>query len=484
MTAASVAANLAGLALFTFPGLGLAEWIPALGRLPLRRRLGYAYLLGVVAVGVALFVLSHLFGIPLRRPAIAVVAAAPAGLGLLRHIAQRRRGAAGATAVRRPARPWRIWAGLAVTAVVLGPLTSALTAPLADWDGRMTWCPLAAAMRHEGTVDPSVMVDSHWFVVNSPYPPLLPLAQAAVQEMFGAREDEEFFRALYVGFLIALLLVIYDGVRRAAGPSAAILTVLCAALPPFLSYGAGGATSAYSDLPLAAFYGAALVLLLLGRPGLSSAGAGGLMLAGAVLSKSEGVWLAVPALLLAAIRLWRRRDGPRRTTWGRLAAVSIPGLAAAALLASWRAGIPARIDVQYFSGLRLSDLVVNAFLRVPRILPEVLHWTFRWADWSGFWVLFLAVLIVGRAAFRRPGVRRLLLAGLVPLAIAWGAYVVSPGVGELIGETWNRFLLQALVPLALVFGCALRDLLRRSASKYQRVGSKYQRVRSSYPPVW
>jgi Dolichyl-phosphate-mannose-protein mannosyltransferase len=467
MTAFSVAANLGGLALFALSGLGFGEWIPALRRLPLGRRLGYAYLLGVVATGASLFVLSHLFGVPLRRPAITVVAAVPMGLGLLRCLTRRRKRAVAARTARRD-RPWRLGAGLLITAVLLGPLTSALTAPLADWDGRMTWCPLAAAMRHEGTVDPSVMRGAHWFVVNSPYPPLLPLAQTTVQEVFGAGEDEQDFRALYVGFLVALLLVLYDGARRAAGPSAAILTILCAALPPFLSYGAGGATSAYSDLALAAFYGAAVVLLLLARPRLSSAGAGGLLLAGAILSKSEGVWLAVPVFLLAAIRLWRRRDGLPRAALARLTAAAVPGLAAVALLASWRAGIPARIDVHFFSGLRVSDLVLGALRRSPQILPETLRWTFRWADWSGFWILFLAVLIVGAPALRRRSARLMLAAGLFPLAVAWGAYSVSPSTGALIGETWDRFLVQGLIPLMLAFSYALARLLRQIRLRSRR----------------
>jgi hypothetical protein len=460
VTAASVAANLGGVALFALPGLSLAELLAPLRRLSLTRRLGYAYLLGILSVGGILFVASHLFGVPLCRPVIGFAILVPTVLGLAAWIGRHRR--SGSVGPVLPARQWQLLAALAIGAVLLGPLTSALAAPLADWDGRMTWSPLAATMRHEGTVDASVLRDARWYVVHPRYPPLLPLAQVAVQEMFGAGEDEQDYRAVYVAFLVALVLIVHDGARRGAGLRAATLATLCAALPPFLSYGGGGATSGYSDLALAGFYGAALVLLLLEKPRLASGFAAGCLLAGAVLTKNEGVLLALAALLLAAERLLRRRRNPvaapRALAW--FGAAAAPVLAAVALLASWRSAIPNRDDEDYFAVLRLSDLVKGAFTRLPVIVPGVLRWTFRGADWLGFWWLFLAVLLAGAYALRRPRVRRLLLAGLTPAAIAWAAYAVSTRLPDLIGETWNRFLVQGLVPLAFVFACALGRVMR------------------------
>lgn len=458
MTAASVAANLGGVALFALPGLGLAELLAPLRRLSLTRRLGYAYLLGVMAVGGFLFAASHLFGIPLRRPVIAFAIFGPTVLGLAVWIWRRR----WRESRRTPASRWQLLAALAIGAILLGPLTSALAAPLADWDGRMTWSPLASYMRHEGTVDASVLGDARWYVMHPKYPPLLPLAQVAVQEMFGAGEDEQDYRAVYVAFLMALVLVVHDGARRGTDPRAATLATLCVALPTFLSYGGGGATSGYSDLALAGFYGAALVLLLLERPRPASGLAAGCLLAGAVLTKNEGSLLAMAALLLAAERLLRRRRDPVAAPWALawFAAAAAPVLAAVALLASWRSAIPNRDDEDYFAVLRLSALVKGAFTRLPVIVPGVLRWTFRGADWLGFWWLYLAVLLIGIAALRRPRVRRLLLAGLTPAAIAWGAYAVSTRLPDLIGETWDRFLVQGLVPLAFVFACALGRLMR------------------------
>lgn len=463
MTAGSVAANLAGVGLVALPGLGLSELLPPLSRLPLSRRLGYAYLLGTLVLGVSLFAASHLIGVPLRRPAILVAAVVPAVLGLALRV-RRHRGKAALW------NRWEILSWLGIAAILLGPLTSALIAPLADWDGRMTWSPLAAYLRHEGTVDAAVLREPHWWILHPRYPPLLPLVQTAIQELFGAGVDDQYFRAFYIGFLAALLLILRDGALRAAGRSAATLTVLCTAAIPFLSYGAGGATSAYSDLALAAFFGAALVLLLLGPRSPSFGAAAGCLLAGLVLTKNEGALLAVAALLLASVRLLRRPAQGRRgrRPFGWLAAAAGPALAAFALLASWRAAIPNRDDESYFATLSLPDLLHGAVARLPVILPEILRWTFRWPDWLGFWLLFLAVLAAGRRALRRPDARLLLLAGLVPAAVAWAAYAVSTRLDHLLGETWNRFLVQGLVPLALVFACALRDQLRPAESPDSR----------------
>jgi hypothetical protein len=484
MTAPVVASNLGGIALFALPGLGLAALFPALARLSWWRRIGYAYALGVVAVAATLFAASHLFAVPLRRPLIAAAVAVPILAGLAAHwrrrrLAQRRSSLAPPAApghTKQPLPPpvfhhpatshWQTAAttaaALAVGAIFLGTLASALSLPLGDWDGRLAWGAQAAYMRHEGTVDAAVLRQAPWFIVHPRYPPLLPLAQVAVQETFAAGVGDELFRGLYAAFMAALLLILYDGARRAAGAAAATIATLCAALPRCLSFGMGSATSAYSDLPLACFYGAALILLLLRPPRRSTGLAAGCLLAGMVLTKNEGTFLAVFTLGLAALRLlrWRRRRlATHRLPW--LGAAALPPLAAAALLAAWRTAIPNRFTTDFFTGLRPVDFVHGAANRLPEILRGVVGETFHADNWYGLWALFLLVLLTGRRALRRPAVRRLLAAGLAPLAIGLAAYCVNPTLGELIAETWSRFLLQGLIPLALVLAAALHDVLRQ-----------------------
>ena len=158
MTLASAGANLGGIALFGLPGLGLAELFAALRRLPLARRLGYAYLLGIVALAGGLFALGHGFGMRLTRPSILIIAFAPLAAGIA-HRAWNRTARASTSArplrvgLKRPA--WYLWARLVLGAVVLGPCSP--RSPPARGLGRSNdLTPLAVAMRHETTVDPSV----------------------------------------------------------------------------------------------------------------------------------------------------------------------------------------------------------------------------------------------------------------------------------------------------------------------------------------
>ena len=60
--------SLAGVLLFLLPGLGLTAFFPGQRTLPLPRRLGYAYLLGLAAVAGGLYVGSHLFGLRVVHP--------------------------------------------------------------------------------------------------------------------------------------------------------------------------------------------------------------------------------------------------------------------------------------------------------------------------------------------------------------------------------------------------------------------------------
>jgi len=471
--------GLAAIALFALPGFALTEVFPALRRLPLPRRAAYGYLLGVATIAGALYFLSHAFGVPLRPPAIWATAAAPAVAGLGFGLA-RRRGARSARRqvgaaegqVRSPGRPrfWRPAAWLAnlggplplacvlvATLVCCGMLAEAVSNPIRDWDGRMTWDTQARYIRAAGTVDARVLRDPRWYVTNPQYPLLLPVAQVTVFEAFGADPDSHLVRALYAAFLPVLLLVAYDGARRVAGRGAAALVVLAAATVPFFTFGEGGAFSTYSDLPLACFYGAALVLLLGPRPRIGDGVAAGLLLGAAALTKKEGLVLALLALALG----WRgARARPFHTPVRRFAAAAVPLLLATALLLSWRSGIHIRPEQDYPDLLRTGHLwpgiVTNLALSAPLLVKQA----FRMHHWAGFWWMVPAVLIAGRQAIRHPLDRRLLIAAAGPPAIGWAAYAIDWNPVLTASVSWERFLLQASIPLLIALAYALAEVHR------------------------
>ncbi|HEX9942032.1 MAG TPA: glycosyltransferase family 39 protein [Thermoanaerobaculia bacterium] len=463
---ADLAAGLGGVALFALPGLALTRLVPALRHLPLPRRLAYGYLLGLATVAGGLYVLSFLFDVPLRPPAVFILAALPLPLLLLRRPMTGQ--------VEPPARKILPLIAAAVGAFLsLGVLAAGVNQPLQDWDGRMTWTAQARWIRAAGTVRPAVLEEGRWYVSHPRYPLLLPVAQAAVMDAFRADPDRQAFRPLYAAFFPVLLLVLYDGARRWAGRTAAALAVLAACGIPLLPFGLdGGAAGAYSDLPLACFYGAALVLLLRPVPRPADGVAAGLLLAACGLTKNEGALLAGAALLAAALLL--RRSRRLRVGWRRLAAAGAVAALAFVFLAAWRSGIPNREDEDYARLLATSGLWPNVVTRIPHLVPKVVRRMSRWELWQGFWAVAPIVFLAGCRGLRRRVALPLLLAAAAPLAIAWGAYAVNPAPAELVRVTWNRMLVQGSVPLLLLLSLALRYLLRRLPSRGRRSpGTRY-----------
>jgi hypothetical protein len=484
---AELSGGLAAVGLFAVPGFALTELFPGLRAKPLARRAAYGYLLGVAAVAGALYVLSHVFDVPLRPPAVWTTAALPVLAGLAAALVRRR------TAGRPAARPrdraaaraavrLRAWTerlgGRTAAACVLGAALSccgvfaeALINPPHDWDGRMTWSTQARYLRDAGTVDAPVLRDARWYITHPQYPLLLPVAQVAALEAFAADPQAHLPRAIYAAFFPALLLVIYDGARRCASPLTAALMVLAASAAPFYVRGEGGAESTYSDLPLACFYGAALVLLLAPRPRPADGLAAGLFLAAAVLTKNEGSVLAALALLLG----WRASLGPaaggarrsvepasRRQALLRFAAAALPLVLALAFFASWRAGIPNRQDESYPDLLKTGRLWPGVVTHVAEFAPVVVDQMSSFRHWAGFWFMVPAVLLAGRRAFRRPRNRRLAMAAAGPLAVGWAAYSIYSNPAYLAAVTWERFLLQAAVPLFILLACALAEARRHA----------------------
>jgi hypothetical protein len=454
LVAAEALAGLAGVALFAAPGAGLAELLPAVRAFGTGRRLAYAWLLGVAWTAGLLYALSHFLAVPLRAPAILAVAAVPAVAGAASWLRRRPSGP-----LRRRLRSWE-WLVLAICAVIsLAVLCQALTNPVTDWDGWMTWGAQARYVRHEGTVDPAVLTQKGWYVSHPWYPLLLPVAMVAVLETTHAEWDDPAFRPFYAVFFPVWLLLIYGGARSLAGRAAAGWTTLAAALLPTPAFEvAGGAVSAYSDLPLACFYGGALALLLAPRLRPSAGLAAGILLAAAALTKAEGAAFALVALALGGIysvRRWRHC----LQNWRPLALAALPLALAFVLLFSWRAGIPERFE-SYEKIVSWSFLWPGILTRAPRIAAAVRSQMTSFDGWGLFgWVAPL-VLIAGWRGLRRRAAVHLLLAAAAPLSVAWISYTISLTPEFIVRTSWNRFLIQASVPCLLLLALALRDLLR------------------------
>ena len=443
--------------LFLGSGWGVLASIGARRGRPLPIRMGWAYLAGTAWVGLALFVSSQLFRVPLRSPLVWVALLLPPGVAAIRH---------------RPAPPaprsfgrgrLLVLVPLVVTAPILAALlVDAIGRPLEDGDGRAIWAIHARFMRDEGTVAPATIRDPAWLVEHPRYPPLMPLVQVAALEALDLPNDDRGFRPVYAFFLPALVLVTYDLASHFAGALPGALAAALLPLLPQLTAPYGGAAGAYSDLPLAAFWGGGFLLLRCRRRDVPLAA---LLLAAAVATKNEGAPLA---LLLLGVALVPGRGTFRwRALWVPTAAVGAVFL----LLFRFRAGIASRLDEDYASLVSARGVLAGLHHNLPVALPEMFRQLGDAAAWGSFWMLVLVAGIGGFGAFRRSPIRRV----AATLAIAWGiplaAYTVSArdAVLWLVAATTSRFALQTIVPASLLFAAFLRELLRPLRSARSKV---------------
>jgi len=463
------AAGLLAPALFSVVGWVLTGFVPTLRELPGIQRWGYGYLLGVAWICVFLYGLSHCLGIDLWLPTVLGVAVAPvlaAAVVLAVRGRPARRADRASFLSRARARPWSLgvpW----LLAVALGTLTSAalledaLGFPASDWDGRMTWAMQARWIWTAGTVEPSVLREERWFVNHPQYPVLMPLAQVVAMDIFGAADDDRVARPVYAAFFPALLVILYAQARRWLGRRTAFWMLLVAINIPLLAFdGEGGALSGYSDLPLACFYGAGFFLLL-ARPGLPEGLAAGLLLAAAVLTKNEGLPLALAAVCLgcgSALVRFRRQRKVRLLVAALAAALLVT--AACGFLHSWRSRIPNREDESYFSHLNVRQLAADFIPHAKIIAPLALDRMLSRERWALFWPLALALGALGFQGLRRPPTLRLAVLAAAPMAVGLLAYTVHENPTYLVSVTWDRMLLHAILPLLLLLGFCLRSLPR------------------------
>jgi hypothetical protein len=443
VTAVRLFEGLGTILLFLSPGFGLAALL--LGpRVRGALRLACAYLLGLAWVAGGLFMASHVLSVPIRRTVILTLVALPVAAGAA---AALQRVPVRARVPRRS--PFVLAACVAGAFVSLGVLAEALTNPVTDWDGRMQWATQARFARAARTVDAPVLRDAKFFVSNPRYPLLMPLAQVAALETWNA-DDDRLFRPLYAALFPVALALVFAAAAPLAGRKAAACAVFTAAILPALALANGGAAGAYSDLPLACFGGAALVLLTRRTLSRGEALAAGLLLAGAVLSKTEGFALAFAVLAGAA---WARR----KTGLSPLVPAALPTLAAVAFFVEWRSAIPPRFDQGYASILRDAQTWVRAPRNLASVIPAILREMRELSAWGWFWCGVPLVVLAGSRALGRARAVPLLLAASGPIVLALSAYAVHFDPPALAGSTWTRFLIQASIPLSGVLAACVRE---------------------------
>jgi hypothetical protein len=413
--------------IFVIVGLAAATFVPsALPRFA-PGRLGAIFLLGAGANGVVLYFLGAL-GVPLRPLTFALVPLVALAVVLWRG--------------RRLVRGTR-WRGdiheVASTVVILVPFVILLwttsIVPLSDYDGRTTWIPKARAIVEEGSVRGEFFHGRRGLNLHNRYPLLMPLDAASLLALGGS------VRPLFVLLPAAMLLAARDLLsRRFSTVTPSWCMAALAWLPQIVTAREGGASSAYSDLAVAAFFGMAVVTRVArGRRG---AVAASVWLAFLILTKNEGVVLA------AAVLAYRPR--PRMFL--------APAIALAFLLA-WQQSIPDAYDER--NAVLLRGLP-SRLAQLDDAAVAIARHALDFRTWGVFWPL------VAVAAF----LRRRPVAALVPLVLALGAYVVvlactSWEIAALARVTAHRLLVHGILPAACLVIACLAPTTKSRTHPYQ-----------------
>ena len=385
------------LALITGAGAALGAWLGR-GRdddAPLR--IGWSYLLGCAALGIALHVPLAIDGrISHFNFAAALLGAAALTVWFL--------------ARRWKQIPWKptqwSWHGdshvvlrLAVGATLLVAFASAVSMRPNSYDGRAAFGLKARVLYDAGTIRNEDFEDVNRLHFNAHYPLLLPLLQAEIYWAQGSTDDS-CMRAIFAMFVLALLSVVSGELRRQVGPKgAAGWTFLPLLTPMVITTFEGGGLSASADIPFACFVTAAVIEVAawLRRRDPRRAATAGLMLGAACLAKAEGtIWVVALAAALAWLamrRAWRIDFGRLRSAASGVALLA--GMIAISALA--RRHVPASPYLRdYVQALRW-DWLVQVAHRPWEIVQYAVEEFSNFDRWNLFWLC----AVVGYVGLRR-----------------------------------------------------------------------------------
>lgn len=402
---------------------------PVAGCVAGKRAFSEAFLVGVGAVGAALFiggVLHVPFGVTLGLLMLIAVTRF-----VMRRAPHPRTiplppGEGGAERRVRGQFP-RLATLATVIPLILLTFIASIT-PLTDFDGRAFWLLKAKALAHDRAIDGPFFQNREVWSPRNQYPLLIPLDAATIMSLAGDSDDHN-VRFLYLGIFAALAFHL----RNRVGPWCAALFVW---IPQFAISDAGGALTAYNDIAVAAFVACAFFELMDGERPLMF----GVWLAFLTLTKSEGLPLAI---ILAAIGAF---------TFRRRIAISFAPLAVAAIaLTVWRSGIPHTDEEPFLSRLPLLPE------RLDRIVPAiggVVRHAMNVNTWGIFWLaaIIAATLLAARREWRPAA----MIVAVVAMYVV--VYAISAwNTDHLIDQSVDRLLMHIAAPALFAISACVRS---------------------------
>ena len=306
-----------GLASICGIGVVLAGWLRAGESNDVRRarpRLGWAFLLGAAAFGLALQIPLAIDGRITHRSFALVGIIGLAALALAIAIWWR-----SAPSLRANSWDWlgdlpmlgRLFAVVALPAAVVYCCRTDLT----GYDARSIYAMKARVLYDTGTLHGEDFQDIQRVHFNPAYPLLLPLVEAEIYSTQGGYTATG-LKLMFLLFPLSLCSIYATELRRFGGRGlAAMISLMFLLTPVVLDCWEGAGLSGSADFPLAAliFAGVLEISRWIRRPGWRPAVCAGMLLSAAACTKSEGViWIAACAAGLASTWLLRPAWPTRR----------------------------------------------------------------------------------------------------------------------------------------------------------------------------
>ncbi|MFH1550348.1 MAG: hypothetical protein ABIH04_07310 [Planctomycetota bacterium] len=443
-------------------------------------RFALSYGLGTFGLAFVLLFIS-LAGVPLERPWILWLSAAPLpvlGIHIVRRLRRGRvrrqpdgsprpSGAAKALIVFCLA-----FAVLMVAATYLDTVHFALRGDAAHF-----WGLKAKILYFKSFQSDDYITDSQAHQhVN--YPLLVPLLEAWSFRWMAWPRDVE-VKLLFPTFFAALLAGLYAALKKiSSGTWAAIAVFLLAGFGPFIgsdNMHLGSATSGYADVPLAFYYAMAVFYLVRWsrRDGERTHGLlGAIFLAACMFTKNEGSAISVLAvILLSVIVITSRRFAPRESRWREwalivtvFAVLALPWLMVRGMLPANDENYPSRLTADNFvEGINRNfkpALLKMAAAMLPISIDGNKIWMSMPRLWDLFWPALLVICVVYARRCLSPQNRFVAALVILHLLLYLAILTLAPG------KMWNiehlmifvRYrLLSHIAPVALLLFVMLVD---------------------------
>ena len=337
-----------------------------------------------------------------------------------------------------------------ITLEVLYAFFRALVRPLESYDSVATYAIKSKIFYLAGAIPQGYFNGLGLLFPHVDYPLNIPLSQTLMY-IFMCSLNDQLVKAIFPLYFVAILGILYYGIRRFAGRTYALVFIfILASIPQFNNF----ATNAYIDVPLSYYYLTATLFLFYWFKEPDTIGflyVSAIMTALAGWTKNEGLVYCAINVIVLAIYLFSSRKGLEKKYL--LRGIQYIVLVAVILLPWLIIRKSAAVMNSDFGTLDAGRFDIVAQLR--KVIPmfyEFQRQIFGPKKWNIFWIVFIIALVVYRKKLFTKYSRYI----TIPLVLVICGYIAAYLLTQItMPSLWSRLMLHflpiAVYLLALLF---------------------------------